>query len=151
MKKEFNFQLLILLIILATGCTKELEEPATMDGNYAGEIEYPFNNNLVVLPINRAIRGNITTWYTSPVIESDFNPEGISYPIEYKSDKSGSCLGVQYLHLWIYAGTGLLQNDSLIESGTYDYKCFAGGKEVTHVTGTWKAWFVKTEIWRPLK
>jgi hypothetical protein len=133
-----------------SGCSKEINDPVAIEGNFSGEMSYSFNGNLVVFRVNRSIRGDSSTWYTSPPIVSDFNPSGAIYPIVYRIDEPGVCNGKSYNHLWVYSGSGTIVNDSLFESGTYDYKYIRDGIQVLQVTGTWKAKFGKTVIWRPL-
>lgn len=140
--------ILVFIWILA-GCTKETDEAAVnFNGYYSGELAFTYEETPVVYHVNRAIRGDSSTWYTSPLVVSEFKAEGNTYPITYIIDKAGICSNVAYRHLWNYTGTGTLRNDTLFETGTYDYKYFSEGKQYIHLTGTWTGWYSRIEIWR---
>lgn len=139
-----------IFLMMIFGCTKETNDPVNADGNYSGIMTFEFQNNLVEYAVNRCIRGDSSTWYTSPPVVSEFRLTGNRYSIIYEIDKTGTCQDNDYRHLWVYTGSGEVRNDSLFESGTYDYKYFNKGTQVIHKIGTWTAKFGKTTIWRPL-
>ena len=143
--------LAFVLLLLLSSCEKINDnQDVDINGNCSGAMSYRFNATPVQYAVNRSIRGDSSTWYTSPPVVSKCIPSVNRYPITYLIDKRNtSCSG--HRSLLIFSGSGIIRNDSLFESGTYDYKYFFNDILTDHVTGSWSAWFARTEIWKPIK